>query len=1464
METNFTRSGLIVRLLTVMLISFMTNYSATAQSCACKESVQVSLDNTGAAVITSSMLKADDATCGGAGTVTVMLTPNGAAIAGSPSVNCSHAGKTLYGKVTSGTNSCWSRLIIEDKEKPVISCAPGVLDLTCTQMITWRPTATDNCEVLIKDIVILNETVTVNSCSNGLAANVLKRVQRTYQATDVNGNKSEPCVFTINVLTIPDLGAITMPPSYTVAAGTELECDGPWARLQNGNPSPTDIVVPVDVTLDGTGVPSLGGLNLFPDPDLYCNLMVSYTDTKLPQIGCVTKIMRTWQVIEWSCANRTRTPYVQIIEIKDTEGPTIAGLTDILASTSNHDCEATVNFVNAILDDNCADEEDLTADITIYPNGNLAAPGVFIKHGAVKSARLPVGSHIAVYTAYDACYNSSTASINVVIEDNTPPVAICDELATIGLTSDGTAWVSATVFDDGSYDECSLAKLLVRRMDNVNCAPCETPEFPGFILLGEYGTGANKHYYYLSQHKATPKAALKTAKAMGGYGVSYESPAERTAIRNFVATVSDTLDFLVGYTDLKNEGTYIWESGATNAMIVTNNTPLSDYVVVQNDAALLATNGRLLSVNNNVQYRYVVEITDPCGFSSHAQFCCADIGTNRMVALRAIDASGNFNDCMVSAVIQDKIGPTITCPADRVVNCDFVYDPKNLRKDFGWPTATDNCENPVITRIDSVNTVNSCRTGTITRRFLVTDAGGRTASCTQVITFAADIDHTYGGPTASQWPKDVTVKGCGNPLDYLPAVTGSPVLGDGACSLVGADYEDQVFLFNNAASPACFKIIRRWTVIDWCQPLMGGGYKTWPHLQEIKVIDDVAPVIDVLAPSVTANTFDAACASGSITLIASASDVCTDVLKWDYKIDALNNGTFDIFKNGTGDTIKATGQYPVGTHKIVYSFEDKCGNVSSKEQLFSIVNRKAPNAYVKQGLAMSLMQVAPGVGMAEIWATDFDNGSSHPCGYPILLSFTPVTVNALGNMVGTPNMVFDCADRGENGVTIYVAALTPAGDVVQSSVTTFIDIQDNATPKICPVTPPAVATVSGILATETDASVEDVFVNLVGSELTAMSNVEGRFDFRNMSTGGTYTVKPVKNDDHINGVSTLDLVMIQRHILSIDKLDSPYKLIASDANRDGKITAADLVELRKLILGTTTSFSNNKSWRFVDKGYTFQDVTFAQGEAFPEVYNIENLNTDMTTEFIAVKIGDVNGNVKANNLSNTVESRSDKNLVLTTENISFVAGQSVVIPVKVENVSDLSGLQFTLNFDREVLALTSIDPAGMNINDQNFGFNKVNEGIITASWNDDTSVAFSAGQTLFNLTFVAKSNGTTDEILNINSDVTKAEAYDSNAQTMNVSWNVTERTENRDFVLHQNVPNPFKEVTMVGFELPNAMVATLTVFDITGKVVKTTNINGNKGYNMIELNKAELSAGVMYYTLKAGEFTSTKKMVVIE
>jgi hypothetical protein len=104
-----------------------------------------------------------------------------------------------------------------------------------------------------------------------------------------------------------------------------------------------------------------------------------------------------------------------------------------------------------------------------------------------------------------------------------------------------------------------------------------------------------------------------------------------------------------------------------------------------------------------------------------------------------------------------------------------------------------------------------------------------------------------------------------------------------------------------------------------------------------------------------------------------------------------------------------------------------------------------------------------------------------------------------------------------------------------------------------------------------------------------------------------------------------------------------------------------LTELRKLILGTTNSFVNNKSWRFVDKAHRFADATSAQGEAFPEIYSINNLNSNMITDFVAIKTGDVNGNAKTSNLDNNVETRTSKTLALHTADQKIESGKEVTL-----------------------------------------------------------------------------------------------------------------------------------------------------------------------------------------------------------
>ncbi|MFN8338504.1 MAG: hypothetical protein U0T36_05740 [Saprospiraceae bacterium] len=55
--------------------------------------------------------------------------------------------------------------------------------------------------------------------------------------------------------------------------------------------------------------------------------------------------------------------------------------------------------------------------------------------------------------------------------------------------------------------------------------------------------------------------------------------------------------------------------------------------------------------------------------------------------------------------------------------------------------------------------------------------------------------------------------------------------------LVGSRYEEDL-IFPFTTNGACYKIIRKWTVIDWCQVDENGDNLTWTHEQEIKVMDN--------------------------------------------------------------------------------------------------------------------------------------------------------------------------------------------------------------------------------------------------------------------------------------------------------------------------------------------------------------------------------------------------------------------------------------------------------------------------------------------------------------------------------------------------------------------------------------------------------------------------------------------------
>jgi len=85
------------------------------------------------------------------------------------------------------------------------------------------------------------------------------------------------------------------------------------------------------------------------------------------------------------------------------------------------------------------------------------------------------------------------------------------------------------------------------------------------------------------------------------------------------------------------------------------------------------------------------------------------------------------------------------------------------------------------------------------------------------------------------------------------------------------------------------------------------------------------------------------------------------------------------------------------------------------------------------------------------------------------------------------------------------------------------------------------------------------------------------------------------------------------------------------------------------------------------------------------------------------------------------------------------------------------------------------------------------------------------------------------------------------------------------FTLDQNYPNPFNPTTMIRFSLPTASVVTLNVYNTLGEKVVTL-LNGamESGYHQVSFDAANLPSGLYLYEIKAGEFSSIKKMVLLK
>ncbi len=303
-------------------------------------------------------------------------------------------------------------------------------------------------------------------------------------------------------------------------------------------------------------------------------------------------------------------------------------------------------------------------------------------------------------------------------------------------------------------------------------------------------------------------------------------------------------------------------------------------------------------------------------YASSLVVSCADLpGSDVVVTLRVMDCHGNSNTCDVTVQVHDELPPVVIPPADVVVDCNT--DLSNLAI-FGQATVTDNCSFTL--NETTTPDITNCGQGTVTRVFTATDPSGNTTSGQQVIHL---LNQTPWNATGNQiiWPVNYQSQACSGeslePFDLPYPFNGPTLLGQNGCEQVAVNYEDEVYWI---AKPACYKIERTWTILDWCQyqANSNNGVGMWTHIQLIEVTDNQAPIF-VNTPTNYMASSGAGC-TGNVNIPLPQITDCSNHVTIT-ATGALGSGF--SFQN------VAAGVYPMTFHA-----SDGCGNTS--EQNFTV------------------------------------------------------------------------------------------------------------------------------------------------------------------------------------------------------------------------------------------------------------------------------------------------------------------------------------------------------------------------------------------------------------------------------------------------------------------------------------------------------------------------------------------------
>ncbi len=404
--------------------------------------------------------------------------------------------------------------------------------------------------------------------------------------------------------------------------------------------------------------------------------------------------------------------------------------------------------------------------------------------------------------------------------------------------------------------------------------------------------------------------------------------------------------------------------------------------------------------------------------------------------------------------------------------------------------------------------------------------------------------------------------------------------------------------------------------------------------------------------------------------------------------------------------------------------------------------------------------------------------------------------------------------------------------------------------------------ITGRIATYTGINIDGVDIKLQGDEaLENITDITGEYSFDAFEQS-QYTIAASKTDDQkLNeAVTTLDIIKTRRHILQVEPLTSPYQVVAADVNISKSVTALDLAQMRRVVLGFDEGFSGGLNWLFIPETYDLSENPFN----FESSVDLDVTDAGIDLNFIGVKIGDVN-----DSWTNQSDTRTSKGkLELSLEHLKLTTENIIEIPITVSDFKDISGYQFSISWNANQLEYYDVEHVVLEgyFNDEN-----ASNGILSTMWDDadGKSIDLDDGKVLFILKFNVVDENISG-LVEINSSLTNAVAVDGKLNLMKInatSANVNiDELRNGKLELYQNIPNPFDFTTEIGFRIVKAGKAQLTIINLLGEIVYLHEDDYEPGvYSVnweISNSLSNIKSGMYLYRLESNGQEVVKKMLI--